>query len=416
MFAAFKDQGTSLLRWSEKYIGTDMVYLASGGVWFAIGGTISTIISIATVLAFANLLPKETYGIYQYVLAVTDVLSIFILSGIDTAVARSTARGQDGALFAALHTKIRWGLIGGALGIIVSMYYFLQGNTLLGWAFIIAGLAIPFWEAPTLYVNYLQGKQRFDLTNAYEVGAQLFAAAFLVPCLFITHNVLIVLAVYFLSWGAARFFFFNLSVKTCPPNQIEDSSLISFGKHLSVMGVINIVASSFDKILVWQALGPASVATYIFAQAMPARAAGLIKIINRIAFPKMAMQEHEVLQQTLMRKVLLLVALSAVGTLVYVLVAPYLFRIFLPQYTEAIFYTQILAALIALQPFSLLSSSLTAQAKKRSLYIFNFGAPLARIALFIITIPMWGLLGAVLTLVIGKIIESSLLTYLFYRS
>ncbi len=58
----------NFLRWSEKYIKTDMIYLVKGGFWLTLGQIISSVSSLLLVIAFANLLPKETYGIYKYFL------------------------------------------------------------------------------------------------------------------------------------------------------------------------------------------------------------------------------------------------------------------------------------------------------------------------------------------------------------
>jgi len=60
-----KDKIYRLLRRSEKYFKTDMVYLAHGGFWLTLGQIISSAASFLLAIAFANLLPKETYGTYK---------------------------------------------------------------------------------------------------------------------------------------------------------------------------------------------------------------------------------------------------------------------------------------------------------------------------------------------------------------
>lgn len=411
-----KSRLITFLRWSEKYTKTDMVYLAQGGSWTIIGSVISLGISAITFLAFANWFSKENYGIYQYILTVADIFGIFALSGINTAIARSTARGKEGSIMEGFFTKIRWGFIGGVGSIALGTYYLAQANSALGWGFIIAGIFIPFWEAPGIYANYLQGKKRFDITTISDIVIQLCVALVLVPALFFTDNVLIILFLYLSTLGLVQGGVLLFSLWKLPPNKEHDSEMIPYGKHLSLMSVITTVASSTDTILVWHLLGPSSVAIYILAQSIPARANGFLKIINRLAFPKMAKQEPEHLRQTLMRKVWLLVSVSTLCALAYVLVTPYIFHWFLPKYIDSIPYTMLAAALIALQPFSLISSSFAAQAKKRSLYIWSIGTPLTRIALFLILIPLWGIWGAMGGLVAAKALESLLLTILFYRS
>lgn len=415
LFARLKDQALSLLRKSERYTKTDMVYLASGGLWSLLGTVLSWSISLATVLAFANLIPKETYGTYQYILSIADLFGISILAGIDTALARSVARGSEGSLYQAIRTKIRWGLLGAVASFGLGTYYMVAGNTVLGWGFYIVAIAVPFWETFGLYVTYLQGKKRFDLTNLYDIGAQFVAAAILIPVLFFSHNVLVILAIYFAAWGFARLGFFYLTVKQFPPNAEQDPDMIPYGKHLTLMAAANSISSNVDTLLLWHILGPVSVAIYVFSQTLPVRAAGVIKIVNRIAFPKMATVDHETQKRSLLPKVLSLTVLAAIGALCYVFAAPYIFKFFFPKYLSAVVYTQFAAGLIILQPFTLFSTSLSAQAKKQPLYIYNFGIPLVRIAFFLLLIPPFHIAGAIAALLLTKVVDALLLTFLFYR-
>ena len=393
-----------------------MVYLAKGGGWSVLGTIGTTIIAAATFLAFANWLPKENYGTYQYILAVADLFGIFVLSGIDGAVARSTARGQEGSLMEGLYTKIRWGLIGGFGAIALGTYYLVNANMTLGWGFIIAGIFLPFWEAPGLYGTYLQGKKQFGLLNIGDVITQFGSALTIIPTLFFTDNVLIILFVYLATWGVLRTGFFLFTLRKFPPNDVHDPEMVPYGKHLSLMSVVTTIASKADTVLLWHFLGPVSVAIYAFSQSIPMRANGFLKIVNRLAFPKMAAQDPAELRNTLMHKVWLMTGVSTLGALVYALAAPSIFQMFLPRYLDAVPYTMAAAALIALQPFSLISSSFSAQAKKNSLYIWSMVTPLARIALFLLLIPQWGLWGAMGGLLLAKAFESALLVSLFYQT
>ncbi|MBP7770576.1 MAG: oligosaccharide flippase family protein [Candidatus Pacebacteria bacterium] len=404
-----------LLRQSEQYTKTDMVYVARGGFWSVAGSIATTIIAAAVLLAFANLLPKESYGTYQYILTMIDLFGIFALAGMDTAVGRSTARGLEGSWKDALSVKIRWGLIGGAGSLMLGLYYIVQGNSLLGGAFMLAGLLIPFWEAASVYSTYLQGKKRFDLLNSADVVMQLGSALAVICTLLLTDNILILLTVYLVTYGTLRLLLLLATLRVLPPNDKRDPELVPYGKKLTWVSVMGNLASNADKIIIWQFLGPASVAIYAFSQSIPLRAIGFLKIINRLAFPKMAAQENDQLQGSLMRKILPFVAVSAIGALAYAAAAPYLFAWFLPQYVDAVPYTIVVGLLIALQPFSLISSAFTAQAMQREIWQWSIATPIMRLALFACFIPLWGLWGAVFALVGSKAAESALLVALFLR-
>ena len=83
------------LLWSEKYIKTDMVYLARSGFWLLFGQGTTLLSVLALSIVFANFLPKETYGTYKYILSLTGIFSIFTLPGMTTALIRATARGPN---------------------------------------------------------------------------------------------------------------------------------------------------------------------------------------------------------------------------------------------------------------------------------------------------------------------------------
>ena len=98
MIGKIKTKIYKLLRWSEKYTKTDMVYLAKGASWLTSGQIISSFAIVLLAIAFANLIPRETYGTYKYVISVVGALSIFTLPGINTAVVQAVARHNDKCL------------------------------------------------------------------------------------------------------------------------------------------------------------------------------------------------------------------------------------------------------------------------------------------------------------------------------
>jgi O-antigen/teichoic acid export membrane protein len=89
MWNKFKNKTYHLLRWSEKYTKTDMVYLTKGGFWLTTGKIISAIVGFILLIIYANFLPKETFGNFQYILSIIGLLYIFNLPGLDTSLTKS---------------------------------------------------------------------------------------------------------------------------------------------------------------------------------------------------------------------------------------------------------------------------------------------------------------------------------------
>ena len=68
-----------ILRRSQKFTGTDMVYVAKGGFWWIFGRLCISLISLATMTAFAHWSPKEVYGAYTYILSMAAIFGLFAL-------------------------------------------------------------------------------------------------------------------------------------------------------------------------------------------------------------------------------------------------------------------------------------------------------------------------------------------------
>ena len=122
------------------------------------------------------------------------------------------------------------------------------------------------------------------------------------------------------------------------------------------------------------------------------------------------------IQNTLLYKVLLLCAPAALAAGAYAVVAPYIFYFFFPQYIEAVPLTQLLSLLIVLQPLGLFLNALTSHAKQKLLYTYSFILPIFRIAVFLLLIPYFGVLGAVVGLVLIKAFDGLFLAWLFYQA
>ncbi len=396
----------------ESYLKTDVRYLAKGGFWLTLGSIASAFISFLSAVAFANLIPKETYGTYQYILSVSSILAIPTLAGINTAVTQSTARGYEKTIITGLKYRIKWGTFSLILASSLAVYYWLNSNHLLAAGFLIAGLFIPLSETLGIYVPYLQGKKKFKTLSLYELGAQSLSVGLLITSIWLSQNLLIILTTFFLSWLLARLFFLNLTLKKFPPNTEDDPNAITYGKHLTFMMILNTISSSVDKIILWKVLGPIQVAIYTFSLTIPLKAASFVKIINRLAFPKLATNDLKTIQKTLLPKILYLILPITLVTITYIIFTPLIFSSFFPKYLEAVFYAQVAGLLIIFQPFALISSALTAQAKKKELYIYNTASPIIKIVLFLLLIPPFQIIGAIIALVGSKIIDTIILIFL----
>ncbi len=400
-----------LLRRSEKYIKTDMVYLAKGGFWITLGQIVSTLSVFFLAIAFANLVPPETYGTYKYLLSIAGIFAIFTLPGMSTAIARAVARGDTATIHAATRARVLWSLLGTLVAFVGSAYYFLNGNIELTIALAIIGITLPVFDTFTLYGAYLTGTHNFRLQTIFHLISQGISVTSLITTLFLTDNVLLILLAYFLPLSLIRFVLHAYTSRFFT-SDVADKETLSYGKHLSLISVLGTIAGNIDKIILWKFLGPAQVAIYAFALAIPEQIKGPLKGFADLAFPKFAKQTPEQIHKNvpaIRHKLTLYALLLFLMSVLYILTAPYIFKILFPQYIESVFYSQVFSISLITGITTILSQLLAAQKKVKAQYIFNTLQPLTTITLYLILIPIFGVLGAILAFVAGRFISLGIL-------
>jgi len=202
-----------------------------------------------------------------------------------------------------------------------------------------------------------------------------------------------------------RAIFFSITLKKFKPNGRIDQSTISFGKHLSLMGIIGSIANYLDRLLLFHFLGPAEVAIYSIAIAPPEQIKGLFKNINILSLPKLSENDREnpYRLKLIIEKSLKITAFSAVIIAIYLVSAPLIYQILFPKYLTSVAYSQIfsllLLSVIILVPWTLLQ----ARADKKALYRYNIYSSVLQISSLMIFIPLYGIMGAILARVFSRI-------------
>lgn len=413
-FFAFKQQTIRFLRWSERYTKTDMVYLTRGSFWMMARQVALSLVAFGMAIAFANLLPQETYGAYKYILSVAILLAITTLSGINTALTRSVAKGYEGSMLQSLSTRIRWGILGSIMALFVVLYYEIQGNRALSLAFLIVLLFLPLKSSFSVYQSYWQGKQRFDTFSKLGILQEVLATIPLLAALALTDNLTTVILVYFLAQTCASAVLFAYTLRHVV-NQNRDPETIRLGKHFSFSGVLFTIANNCTDIILWHLLGPVPVAVYAFATRPPQELRRLFTESFPIALPKFSQRDVGEIKATLLKKIARLYVLLLPCVAVYILVAPFVYQWFFPAYLEAVRYSQVFSFSILFAPLSLFGMMFQAQGRTREIYILSILSPLLLIAALFIFVPIFGLMGAVIALLSELAVQAVVSLVLFKR-
>ena len=102
-------------------------------------------------------------------------------------------------------------------------------------------------------------------------------------------------------------------------------------------------------------------------------------------------------------------------SILYILFAPLIFRLLFPAYQESIFYSQIFVLSVLVYPQGLLATYLRARMKKKQLFLVTSIIPIIRATLYIILIPLYGVMGAIISIIAARTFNFGLSYYLFKK-
>lgn len=397
---SLKQRVDIFLRWSEKYTRTDMIYLSRGSFWLMTGRFASATMSFIFVLVLTNVLPQTVYGTYNFILSIAGILALFSLPGMDIAVTRAVALGNTGAVISGLKKKLQWGLLASIVSLVIAGYYLIHGHTVLLLSFFIIALFSPLQNAFTLYRSYWTGTKDFKRLSSYDAVGNSAHVALVILVLLVTHRIPIIIFVYSASWSLISFILLCKTLKKLKrekkEKKNENTAVMSYGKHLSIMSIFDTVVKYLDKILIWHFLGPLDVAVYSLALMPVAKIQSLLgKIFGDLVFPKFSSKKLLVLKSSLPPKLIKLFFLMLFCVGGYIGAIPYVYKLFFPQYIGSIQFSQALSLMLLVFPIMFLGVTFQAQAAEKELYISNIVRNSIFIGSLIILLPLYGVWGIV---------------------
>jgi O-antigen/teichoic acid export membrane protein len=405
-----------LLLAAQKAARTDIRYLLSGSFWLLFGQGFQMITSLVLSLVLANMLEKTAFGTYQFIMSVTAVMGAFTLTGVAISIKRAVANDAEGALRYGFRIQMLYNLGIILSGIIVGTYFLIKGNYPLGITFYIAGILISLIVSFSLYRSYLLGKKLFKETTLLGFWRKpLTLISVIVAVYFFTTDPNILALIYLLSSAISLGLMYQIVVKKYQlPVEKEGLDFISYSKHLSIIGILRMVAKNLDSILIFYHLGAASVAIYALAKLPLMHLTKVFGNIGNLAFPKFATKEYSLLKQTLPRKTLIILSLTTVTVTLYILAAPYIYKLLFPDYTESVILSQILILGLLFKSASLYERVFEAHALKNIQHITITSTLFVKIFALLLLLPVFGLWGAVSAILIEHAYWCIMATSLFF--
>ncbi len=419
MFSRLKTSFNRALVWSQKYTKTDMHYVAHGGFWMSLNMVLSSLLSVLLAIVFANLLPKEVYGYYKYVLSIGGLFGFLTFTGMNAAVSQAVARGQDGAFPYAVRIQLRWNLLFTVALAAVGAYYLLNGSQKLGLPLLFLAVCAPLTAAYTTYGGYLGGKKDFKTTSYYSSAAAALYALIMCAAAFLTKDVRWLVAVYALSSAAIAFLFHRLTMAKYKPEGLDEEerkSMLTLGKHLTFTNVLGSLAQYMDSVIVFKFGDATQLAVYAFANIVPERLKGFMKRALGIIAPKMALKTPEEALESLGLRLIQGLIVGAVLAAIYALLSPFVFKYIFPQYADATLYSQLIAlGFLVVIPATYGAYLMQAQHLYTPMYIGTTVSNVFRILIIIAGGYFAGVIGVIIARLIANFFAALFCLFLIWR-
>ena len=405
---SLKTKIVSILRYSERYTKTDMVYLAKNSFWLNLNTIISSAFALALSVVFARYLDKEIYGNYQFLISLASIVGTLTLTGMNASVIQSVARGYEGVLKKSVWVQIKYALIPFCLGVAISLYYFLNNNITISYSLIAISILMPITSAFNTWAAFLSGKKDFYKTFTLSQASNLFYYSVMFVCIFIFPQTVTLVFANFLASAITNFLIYLRVSKKYVSNNLEDEGSIEYGKKLSVSSILPLISIHIDNILVFHLLGASNLAIYAFASNIPEKFISLIRPISTVALPKMSVKNPDNFRKELGSKIFKLLLFSFLFSLIYILLAPFVYKILFPNYTDSILYSQVYVIAAAISTTTSLAVSFMFASRSNKIYTYNIINPIFNIAAMITGTYFFGIWGLIASRVMGNFFSLSL--------
>ena len=394
-----------VLRWSEKYTKTDMVYLDTGGFWSTFAQIVTAGATLLLAIVVSRWVPKEAYGTYKFILSLVGLLGTFSLNNLSTAVFQSTASGHDGALQQGFKENLRWSFLIFIGSLAMAVYYFALHNNVIAIGILLAGSLSPFLASANLASSFLAGKKDFKRQSLYfGIWGSGIPILSLLITIFFTKDPLWFVIVYSLANMLSSLYFYKKTLDIYRPDAAKkDPGMMRYSKHLSAIGILGGIAGNLDQILLFHYVGAAELAIYNFATAILDQAGGPLKTVGSMLTASYASHTEQNIRRDMWNKVMWLSIFGITVIAIYIPLAPFLYGFLFPGYVSAVPYSQLYAISMLGVIGTPFAAYLTAKKKVKEQYILSITSYVAQILFMLVGVVFWGLLGLVWARVIIRL-------------
>ena len=352
---------------------------------------------MALTVAFANLLTPESFGTYKYVLAAAGLVAAFSANGLMLSLSRAAAQGNLNIIPTVVRTATLWSIPASIGALSISLWYFTNSNTELGFAFLLIAFTNSISNGIGITKGVWQARGEYKLATIVGLPKMILPAAIVLLTILLTKSVVWILLAYFLSnllvsWVSYIFMLRHMRVRSSTEGAKE---AIDYGQKVSILGIFQLASAQIDQLLLWHFSTPVALATYALAMTPVNEVRNLLGNFLTVLFPKLATKTKEEAYRTVPLRMKQMFIVAAVLTVIYILLIPFLFKYLFPKYLESVLVSQVLALIILFQPRAIVDTLFAAHAEMGNRLKILTISQVIDFALALALVPFFGLWGVV---------------------
>jgi len=403
-----KITNTLSARYLNGIIRLDITYLIQGGFWSLLSDGAQQLSAIAAALLITRLAGQEILGQYQLILSLLATISVVSITGIDTTIMRDVSRGKEGVYQQALLTRFRWSWLASPIFLLVSLYFWFNNQSDIATALFFVAILSPWHYLLLSWRNFFKAKKLFAIHSKFSIAKSLLALVGVAASVyFLPSSVLSLVTIYLL----AHVFINGIALRSTM--SYLDNSHVSrdwknYSYFLSRVGLVKILVSNIDKILVGLIFSPAALAIYYIGIVIPNSATMAIKSALTTVIPKLSKR-----QSLSFGELGLAILIGLLAAIVSMLLSTNLITpLFGSEYTPAIRYAKIASLALILLPLSqILTNYAFMRAMRNTVFISQVGSPIIKLLLLATLGTLWKLEGFVIVYALIPLIWTLLLLF-----
>jgi O-antigen/teichoic acid export membrane protein len=296
----------------------------------------------------------------------------------------------------------------------LGLWSFFTKTTETHMIFYVAAVLFPAVHGLKYWRAVHAGEERFSALFIIDSTATIVTAIFVVIAAFLfSDSIIWPITTVLLIPSVQNLFFTYKAIKLTKKNALIEKGSLSYGIKTTLYSSLNIIANHLDKLLIYAFFSPSALALYFVSERLSELTKTVAQDLSAVLAPRFA--KTQTYTQRL-DKILNLMSI-AIGTAIllftFTLVPWIVTLLFGESYKEAIPYTQALLCSVAIGNHAILRNRfVNSKLDKKSNRDIAASTALIRILASVILVPIFGIVGAIVSAFIYRISTVFVLNYI----